>query len=93
MQIRFPLHQRAGFSLRRKNTKKESQLQSVCLAFRLFASQLKSGRLGDSFAVFTASLILNIWSRKTHGQVNNPWRPFPAGLLLLINENKSLLFS
>lgn len=53
MQIRFPLHQRAGFSLRRKNTKKESQLQSVCLAFRLFASQLKSGRLGDSFAVFT----------------------------------------
>lgn len=41
----------------------------------------------------TARLIQNPCIRKTQGQANNPRRPFPAGLLILINENKSLLLS
>lgn len=41
----------------------------------------------------TARLIQNPCIQKTQGQANNPRRPFPAGLLLLINENKSLLLS
>ena len=51
-RIRFPLHQRMGSSLRRKNKERKSA-RAFVLVFRLFASQLKSGRLGDSFAVFT----------------------------------------
>lgn len=51
----FPSSQRTGSSLRRKTQEKSAR--AFVLVFRLFASQLKSGRLGDSCGFYSVKRI------------------------------------
>ena len=49
----FPSSPENGLFIEKEKHKERKSARAFVLVFRLFASQLKSGRLGDSFAVFT----------------------------------------